>query len=130
MVVSYVGEFGSVCCHEEGVGRKGFMGGGSFWGCQRLHSKIRRGFHLGGCLRQILRGYENIQECLGGIIFMAMHYFHDIAHGAKWVSFFMKVFHETGRVAIGSEGFFMFFKSLGEASSSLSDVRLIRVGTG
>ena len=42
----------------------------------------------------------------------------------------MKVFHETGRVAIVSEGFLMFFASRGEASTSMSDVRLITVGTG
>jgi hypothetical protein len=46
------------------------------------------------------------------------------------IEFFMKVFRETGRVAIVSEGFFVLFESRGEASSSLSDVCLITVGTG
>ena len=65
-----------------------------------------------------------------GSFFMAMQYLQDTVHGAEGVSFFIKVFRKTGRVAIVSDGFLILFESLGEASSSLSDVCLITVGTG
>ena len=61
---------------------------------------------------------------------MVMHYLHDAVHGAKGVSFFIKVFRETGHVAIASECFLVLLEQCGEASTSLSDVRLITVGTG
>jgi len=35
-----------------------------------------------------------------GSLFMAMLYLHDAVHGAEGVSFFIKVFRETGCVAI------------------------------
>ena len=65
-----------------------------------------------------------------GSLFMAMQFLHDTVHGAEGVSFFMKVFRETGCVAIVSEGFLVLFEPRGEASTSLSDVRLITFGTG
>jgi hypothetical protein len=46
------------------------------------------------------------------------------------VSFFIKVFRETGCVAIVPEGFLVLLEPHGEASISLSDVCLITVGTG
>ena len=61
---------------------------------------------------------------------MAMQYLHDTVHGAEGVSFFIKVFRETGCVAIVSEGFFVLLELRGEGSTSLSDVCLITVGTG
>jgi len=61
---------------------------------------------------------------------MAMQYLHDTVHGAKGVSFFIKVFRETGCVAIVPEGFLVLLEPHGEASISLSDVCLITVGTG
>jgi len=45
------------------------MAGGSFRGCQRLCSDIRFGFHLSGCLRQTLCGFEIFQVFLGGLLF-------------------------------------------------------------
>ena len=65
-----------------------------------------------------------------GSLFMAMQYLRDIVHGAEGVSFFIKVFLETGCVAIVSEGFLVFLELRGEASTSLSDVSRITVGTG
>jgi len=61
---------------------------------------------------------------------MAMQYLHDNVHGAEGVSFFIKVFRETGCVAIVSEGFLVLLEPRGEVSSGLSDVCLITVGTG
>jgi len=47
------------------------------------------------------------------------------------MSFFIKVIRETGCVAVVSEGFFfVLFEPRGEASTSLSDVRLITIGAG
>jgi len=62
--------------------------------------------------------------------FMAMQYLHDTVRGAEGVSFFVKVFRETGCVAFVSEGFLVLLVLHGEASTSLSDVCLIAVGTG
>ena len=61
---------------------------------------------------------------------MVMQYLHDAFHGAEEVSFFIKVFCETGCVAIASECFLMLLEPHGEASSSQSNVGLITVGTG
>jgi len=56
---------------------------------------------------------------------------HDAVHGAEGMSFFIKVIRETGCVAVVSEGFFfVLFEPRGEASTSLSDVRLITIGAG
>jgi len=64
-----------------------------------------------------------------GTFFMAMQYLHDTVHGAG-VSFFIKVFPETGCVAIVSEGSLVLLEPRGEASISLSDVCLITARTG
>jgi len=61
---------------------------------------------------------------------MAMQYLHDTVHGAKGVSFFIKVFSETGCVAIVSESFLVLLEPRDETSTSLSDLCLITVGTG
>ena len=45
------------------------MTGGSLRGCQRLCSDTRFGFHLSGCLRQPLCGFEIFRECLGGLLY-------------------------------------------------------------
>ena len=65
-----------------------------------------------------------------GFFFVAMQYLHDAVHGAEGLSFFIKVILETVCVAVASEGFFVLFEPRGEASTSLSDVRLIAVGAG
>ena len=65
-----------------------------------------------------------------GTFFMAMQYLHDTFHGAEGVSFFIKVFRETGCVAIVSEGFLVLLEPRGETSINLSNVCLITVGTG
>jgi len=59
-----------------------------------------------------------------------MQYLHDTVHGAERVSFFIKVFCETGYVAIVSEGFLVLLEPRGEAFTSLPNVCLITVGTG
>jgi len=59
-----------------------------------------------------------------------MQYLHATVHGAEGVGFFVKVFCETGCVALVSEGFLMPIVLHDEASTSLSDIRLIAVGTG
>jgi hypothetical protein len=61
---------------------------------------------------------------------MVMQYLHDAVNGAEGVHFLIKVFCITGCVAIASECFFVFLEPCGEASTSLSDVRRITVGTG
>ena len=61
---------------------------------------------------------------------MAMQYLHDTVHGAEGVCFLIKVLREAGSVAVASECFFVLFEPCGEASSSLSDIRLITVGAG
>jgi len=61
---------------------------------------------------------------------MVMQYLHDAVHGAEGVSFLIKVFRETGCVAIASECFRMLLGPCGEASTTLSNVCLITVGTG
>jgi len=61
---------------------------------------------------------------------MAMQYLHDGVHVAEGVRFIIKVFGEAGCVAIASECFFVLFEPCGEASTSLSDIRLITVGAG
>ena len=65
-----------------------------------------------------------------GSFFVVVQYLHDTLRGAEEVSFFIKVFRETGCVAIVPEGFFVLFEPRGEASTSLSDVCLITVGAG
>ena len=65
-----------------------------------------------------------------GSLFMAVQYLRDSVLGAEGMSFFIKVFRETGCVAIVSEGFLVLFEPRGETSTSLSDVSLITVGTG
>ena len=60
---------------------------------------------------------------------MVMQYLHDAVHGAEEVSFFIKVFCETGYVAVASECFLVLLGPHGEASSSQSNVGLITVGT-
>ena len=67
--------------------------------------------------------------CSVGLLFYAMQYLHDIVHGAEGVSFFIKVLRETGCVAIVSGGFLMLLEPRGKTFTSLSDVRLITVGT-
>ena len=61
-------------------------------------------------------------------LFTVMQYLHDAVHRAKGVCFLIKVFREAGCVAIVSECFFVLFVPCGEASSSLSDIRLLQLG--
>ena len=74
-----------------------------------------------------VKSFKGVQV---GSLFMAIQYLYDIFHGAEGVSFFIKVFCETGCVAIVSEGFLVLLEPCGETSISMSDVRLITVRTG
>ena len=65
-----------------------------------------------------------------GSFFMAMQYLHDIVHGAEGMIFFIQVFRETGCMSVVSENCHVFLVSRGEASTSLSGVCLIAIGTG
>ena len=57
----------------------------------------------------------------GPFFFIVVQYLHDTLRGAKGVSFFIKVFCETGCVAIASECFLVLLEPRSEAPSSLSD---------
>ena len=79
-------------------------------------------------MRQLLCGCGIFQACSGGILFVAILYLH--VQGAEGVSYFIKVFRETGGVAVVSEDFSLpFVCTLWRASTNLSDIRLITVGT-
>ena len=56
-----------------------------------------------------------------------MHYF---VHRADGMASFLKVFCEAVGLVIVSEGGFVFFVSLGESSTSLSDVSFVAIGAG
>jgi len=47
---------------------------------------------------------------------------HNVVYGAEGMYFFIKVFCETGSVAIVTEGFLMFIVSCSEASFGLSNI--------
>ena len=64
----------------------------------------------------------------GGSFFMAMQYLHDTVHGVEGVSFFVKVLHETGCVAIISEGFLVLLVSRGKCLPVCPTYALLQLG--
>jgi len=49
---------------------------------------------------------------------------------SEGLGFIVEMFRETRSMTVTSEGFFMFFETGGELSTSLSDVRSVAVGAG
>jgi hypothetical protein len=63
-----------------------------------------------------------------GPFLVALYYLHDHLHGAKGVCHVVKVSGKTVGVVIVAEGGSVFFVSLGEFSTSLSNIRLVTIG--
>ena len=124
VVVAYVAVFGSVCCLVEG--RQG--------GVFMTVSKIAFGYTVWFSFKWLfaancvnVKSFKCVQV---GSVFMAMQYLHDTVRGTEGVSFFIKAFRETGCVSVVSEGFLVPLVPRGHASTSLSYVYFITVGTG
>ena len=122
--------FGSVSCYGKERGWGGLLAGCLCKGvkdCVRKYGLVVVEIVVCGKLSMDVKPFNCVHVCS---FFMAVQYLHDTVHGTEKVSVFIKVFRETGCVAVVSEGCLVLLVSRCEVSMSLSDVCLIAVGIG